>query len=172
MMINPDAQEKTFKDLFETYSKRLYEMACRHVSSSDAEDIVQELFLDIWQKRNEIEIKTTWDAYLFAVLKYRILRFLDEKNEMAKSLREAIHEAGNDKDILPFEELYDKIEKSIDLLPEKCKEIFTKRYYENLKIKDIAEKLHISTETVKQQLKRAKKILRTHLNDSLNDFLF
>lgn len=171
-MQDDSLKKKVFRELFDGYSKKLYETACRHVSASDAEDIVQELFIEIWEKRDEIKVKDSWDRYLYAVLKYRIIRFLNAKNEMEESLREALQEMGSRNKILSFEQLYDKMEAAIELLPEVRKTILQKRYFENMRIKEIAEELCISTETVKQQLKRAKALLQRELRESLANFLF
>ncbi|MDR1562868.1 MAG: sigma-70 family RNA polymerase sigma factor [Dysgonamonadaceae bacterium] len=165
-------KKKVFLELFEVYSKKLYETACRHVPASDAEDIVQELFLEIWEKREEIKVKESWDKYLYAVLKYRIIRFLNAKNEMEESLREALQEMGSRDKILSFEQLYKKMDAAIERLPNSRKTILKKRYFENMKIKDIAEELSISPETVKQQLKRAKALLQRELREGLANFLF
>lgn len=172
MQENTLCKEKTFRELFDRYSRKLYETARRHVSSSDAEDIVQELFLEIWEKRDEIKVKDSWDKYLYAVLKYRIIRFLNEKNEMEESLREALQEMGSRNKILSFEKLYAKMEAAIELLPDARKTILHKRYFDGMKIKDIAEDLRISQETVKQQLKRAKALLERELKGALANFLF
>ena len=164
--------KQVFCELFDSYSKKLYQIARRHVSASDAEDIVQELFLEIWKKRDEIEVKDSWEKYLYAVLKYRIIRFLNEKNEMEESLREALQEIGSRDEMLTFEQLYAKMEAAIELLPGARKTILQKRYFENMRIKDIAKELRISQETVREQLKRAKLLLHRELKDSLANFLF
>jgi len=87
------------------------------------------LFVEIWEKRESIRLRSSWDGYLFAVLKYRIYKFWDEKNRLDGSLSEAILEVGDTSDLLSFEELYNKLEETLNELPEKCCMVFEQRYY-------------------------------------------
>jgi len=164
--------EKEFKKLFNTHSKKLYDIACRHVSSNDAEDIVQDLFIELWEKRVTINVQSSWDGYLFSVLKYRIFRFLDKRNELDDALSEALHFTTDKKDILAFEQLYTRLIDTVESLPEQGRAIIQKRYFENKKIQEIALEMGISTETVKTHLKRSFRIMRLQMKDALAGFLF
>jgi RNA polymerase sigma-70 factor (family 1) len=167
-----NGDEKEFKALFDTYSKRLYDIACRHVLSADAQDILQELFIEIWEKRDTIKVRTSWEGYLYSILKYRIYRFLDRRNELDQSFTEAMNEIGSQDDILGFEQLYCKLDKTVNSLPPQCRTIFEKKYYQNKKLQEIADEMNISTETVKTQLKRGLKIMRLQMKDAMANFMF
>lgn len=167
-----EVDKKEFKDLFDTYSKRLYSIARRHMPSADSEDIVQELFIEIWEKRMTIEVKSTWDAYLFSILKYRIYRYLDKRNELDEALDEALHEIGSPDDIIDFEHLYCKLTETVNSLPLKSRTIFEMKYYQNKSLQEIADEMNISIETVKTHLKRGLKLVRLQMKDSLAVFFF
>lgn len=167
-----NGDESEFKALFDTYSKRLYNIACRHVPPTDAQDIVQDLFIEIWEKRDAIEVRTSWDGYLYSILKYRIYRFLDRRNELDQSLTQVMNEIGSPDDIMSFEQLYCKLDKTVNSLPPQCRTIFEKKYYQNKKLQEISDEMNISIETVKTQLKRGLKTMRLQLRDAIANFIF
>ena len=164
--------KKDFKELFDNYSQRLYQIACRHIAPSDAEDIVQDIFVEIWERRDSIKIRSSWDGYLFAVLKHRVYRFWDEKNRIDESLSEALLKIGDTSATLSFEQLYVKLDETLNALPEKCRVVFEHRYYKNKKIPEIADEMDISVETVKTHLKRGFKLMRLNMKESMANFFF
>ncbi|MBW8244279.1 sigma-70 family RNA polymerase sigma factor [Muricauda oceani] len=175
LLIMDDGWKKSvpgFRSFFEKHAKRLYYTACRHLSPENAEDVVQELFIDIWERRQSIKVRTSWEGYLYAALKYRIFRFLDQQNALNVELSEAVLEAGTEEEILDFEALYLMLEDSVDKLPEQCGKVFRAKYYGNKKNKEIAKELGISIETVKSHLKRGHMLLREQMRDALANFLF
>lgn len=163
---------KEYKTLFDKHSKRLFIIACRHVAPYEAEDIIQDLFIGLWEKRNALQIRTSWESYLYAVLKYQIYKFLDKQNQTTFGLNSELMEIGTDDELLSFEALYLQLDEGLSTLSPQCRVIFEKKYYQDKTTREIANELSISTETVKTQLKRGLKNLRDHMKEALPGFLF
>jgi len=133
-----------------------------------AEDIVQEVFFEIWKKRETIKINTSLRSYLKrAAINKTLNHIRDQKfkfddEEQAVMIPDTnVHahrqmEAG---------ELQDKINEAINNLPEKCRIIFGMSRYEELSYREIAEKLDISVKTVENQISKALRLMREALAD-------
>ncbi|WP_273275754.1 RNA polymerase sigma-70 factor [Maribacter polysiphoniae] len=170
-----------FDIIFELYHPRLLHIARNYVSQKqDAEEIVQEVFIRLWENRSSIHIKTNnINGYLFKMVKNGCLDYLRKRKRVLarhghnKQLEDALnYEAlcDNDASEILVEELAGEIRNAINLLPEKCKEVFIKSRTEGLAHKDISEKLQISTKTVENHIGRALKHMRFHLQEYLNLF--
>ena len=145
-----------------------YEYLCINVNllihdTQSSEDIVQEVFSEVWKKRQTINIKSSIKGYLrrAAINKtlnmIRSKRFIiDEANEHTQvfSKEHSIQKA------LEGEELQVKINSAIDKLPKKCKLIFSMSRFEELSYKEIAESLDISVKTVENQISKALRIMK------------
>ena len=133
----------------------------------EAEEIVQEMFFRIWDKRNQLEIRSSVKNYLFRSVKNLCINYITHnkiKSEYAGKILSDVNtrEIGESY----FEpELAEKIEKCIDELPEKRKRIFRMSRENGLKYHEIAEKLGISVKTVEVQMGMALKTLRDRLKD-------
>ena len=163
---------KAFEELYTRYWAYLIDAAYKRIQSRQkAEDIVQELFITLYQKRNIIEINTSLKAYLSQALKYKVLNefraegvrsayikrfFLSDicKNDFAKNLE--------------AKELNDKIESILAGLPEKCKQVFLLSRKENMSNKDISTELNISVSTVEKHIGKALKTLKDNLKHYLS----
>ncbi len=163
---------KAFKHFFNRHSKNLFTIACKHISSDDAEDIIQEIFIEIWEKKNVIKIKNTWESYLYAMLKYKIFRFIDQQNKADELIKNALKEIGDTNNFLDFETLYMMLDDTLSKLPKQTGLVIHKRFFENMKLREIAEDMGISTETVKTHLKRGMKLMRLQMKDALTSFFF
>ncbi|PQJ69436.1 RNA polymerase sigma-70 factor [Polaribacter butkevichii] len=163
-----------FKKCYDLFFQDLVIFANRYVSDfSVSEDVVQEVFVYIWEHSEKIEIKTSFKAYLFVMVKNRCLNHLkaikitDNQDyiEYSRSLIDRV-------EILNFTEenntLYLKVLAIVDEMPLKMQKIFKLKFIEDYKYNEIAEELNISLNTVKTQLKRAK----IKINDSLVILLF
>jgi RNA polymerase sigma-70 factor, ECF subfamily len=163
--------EKAFETIFRHYYPHLCLYATQLLKNdSAAEEIVQELFLRVWEKRKETEIETSLKNYLFRAVKNHCLNYIKhnkiKRNYSQKILAETESVTPSDN----FEtqtELFQKIEESIAELPEKRQEIFRLNRQEGLKYREIADKLNISIKTVETQMGLAIKTLREKLRDFL-----
>ena len=172
---------KFFKDNFEKtyteYYNRMFLFAKEYViSEEDAENIVQDIFTFIWEKREVLEIQTNLSAYLFTLIKNRCidhlrhLSVIDQFKQEYKaklSALEVLNEMTSGED-----DLEKLINDAISKLPERCRIIFIKSRFECKKYHEIASELNISPNTVENQMAAALKKLRIELKDYLPFLLF
>jgi RNA polymerase sigma-70 factor (ECF subfamily) len=151
------------KNLFDAYYAVLCRYANRIVNDGDqAEEIVQSLFVKIWEKRHTLNIHVSEKSYLFRAVRNRCINLLQQekvKQQHAQQIKEALQNAmsiENDTD----NELEIQIEAGIEMLPEKRREIFRLSREKGLKYREIAAKLNISVKTVETQMGLALKTLR------------
>lgn len=159
-------KQETFEDLFRTYFKALSLYASSIIySSEDGEEIVQDLFFQVWEKRLQLNITSSLKSYLYRSVRNRCLNFIKHQKVREKHRQEAIHEFNEavreTSDEAP--ELAEKIQKAIATLPNRCREVFELSRFEGLKYREIAEVMEISPKTVEVQMGKALKTLRKEL---------
>jgi RNA polymerase sigma-70 factor (ECF subfamily) len=164
-----DGDALAYTEIFERYKILLYKHAFRMLEDQeDSNDVIQDVFLALWQKRDTLTIKTSLAAYLYQSVRNRIFDRITHQKVIARylsSIRDFI-EAGQytTQEQLRAKELAAIIETEIAALPRKMREVFELSRNEELSYKDIARKLNISDKTVKQQVYHAVKILRLKVN--------
>ena len=142
----------SYNKLFERYYGRL----CQYVYSllmdkSDTEDIVQELFLNIWKNRERIEIKENVGGYLYKMAKHLALNHLRSGvyfNNLSETQDQLSYADGR----VESEEFRIALYSCIDHLPGRCKEVLLLHRIKGLKQKEISEKLDVSIKTIKNQI--------------------
>ena len=161
-------RREAFNEIYERYWLKLYIAAVKKLKSKDdAQDIVQDLFISLWMKRETLIINSSLSSYLFAAIKYKVINHIQSnivKRNYLNSLDEAVmnyddstHESIAKNDLEHF------INSKVADLSPKVKEVFELSRKENLSINEIAQKLQTSDQTVKNQLSKALKILKVHL---------
>ena len=167
--------EKAFEMLFNKYYGHLCLFAARIINDDvTAEEIVQDLFVKLWEKREQLFIETSLKNYLFRSVKNLCLNFIQHNKTKIRHAEIVLSEVENnftDDDSYPEIDLAFKIEESINSLPEKRKEIFRLSRQEGLKYHEIAQKLNISVKTVETQMSLAIKTLRDKLK-KYNTFFY
>jgi RNA polymerase sigma-70 factor (ECF subfamily) len=161
---------KSFETVFREYYQMLCSYAFRFVNDSDtAEEIVQELFFKLWEKRSEIHVNSSLKSYLFSAVHNRCLKFIEHRNVEAKYRNYyLLHGSEIDNEhqhSSNVRELQGIIERTLDSLPERCSRIFRLNRFEGLKYNEIAIKLSISVKTVEANMGRALKLLRRNLKN-------
>lgn len=136
-----------------------------------AEELVQELFVQLWDKRETLVPNSSVKSYLFTATRNACLNHLKHQKVRAK-FAEAVQaqpmpQMGDAGEALEAAELKARIELAIEDLPERCREVFVMSRYEGLKYQEIADKLQISARTVEVQVGKALKMMRDHLRDFL-----
>ncbi|MGH2644910.1 MAG: RNA polymerase sigma factor [Chitinophagaceae bacterium] len=159
---------QAFDELYNRYWEKLYLTAyARLGNEEDAKDCVQELFYTIWEKRRDFTLQDNVSAYLFTALRnriYNIYRYRQVHEKYIRFARDNQDEISIDTEqLMEQEELKAQIEKGIQTLPEKMQEIFRMSRGQGLSIEQVAQKLFLSPQTVKNQLSMALKRLRTKL---------
>ena len=171
-----NSNEKAFEKLFHRY----YGHLCLHASlilqdDNTAEEIVQDFFVKLWEKRERVIIDTSVKNYLFRSVKNQALNVIKHnkiKYIYAQSVLSDSSDNVTDEDSFQEINLAKKIEESILSLPEKRREIFRLSREDGLKYREIAEKLNISIKTVETQMSLAFKHLRKALKDFNTFFTF
>ena len=168
--------ETAIEMLFKTYYQPLCQYAYTFLRDKDeAEEVVQSAFINIWDKRAEINIQTSVKSYLYRavrnsclnVIKHQRVRKEHEAHETA--FGEPVYEGASQGVIAS--ELERKIAAAIKELPEQCRLVFQLSRFEELKYAEIADQLDISVKTVENHMGKALRIMREQLKDYLPLFL-
>ena len=159
---------KAFEKLFERYHKKLYAYLMRLLNSKeDAEEIVQESFIKIWEMREEFIEGYPFDALLFKIAKNTFLNFTRQKvnRRVFEDHFQLINEIEAEKadDYVIFKETREIIRLIIDDMPPRRREVFIMKKIEGLTRKEISEKLGISIITVDSHLLKANNYLKNEL---------
>lgn len=154
----------TLQDLFVEYYPALKSFAVRYVNSPEvAEDLVQDVFLRLWENGellNDVEEKS---AYLYQMVRFKSIDYLRHKKYSEKSVEEYAAELSQvDDSAYLEEEIYRRMMMAIDTLPKGVHSVLTLTL-EGRSAKEVAEQLNISVETVKKQKQIARKMLRDKL---------
>jgi RNA polymerase sigma-70 factor (ECF subfamily) len=162
--------EEAFQAIYGRYASKLYSYARKNISlKEDCEEIVQEVFVSIWTRREHLTNVTALEPYLFRMVKYKVIRYF--QHSLVKRKYEEHYKL--------FEDIYDSIEgfenepslfqkiidKGLADLPERVGMAMKLRLSENLSNDDIAKKMNIKKIVVEKYIGIAKKHLRASYND-------
>jgi RNA polymerase sigma-70 factor (ECF subfamily) len=161
---------------YETIFRSFYQPLCNYAYSflndqDECEEVVQQVFLTIWDKRHSIVISSSLQAYLYRAVKNECLNKIQhgKVRTMYRKEVESLGEAGIDStsEKVISAELELKIKDAIDTLPAQCQLIFQLSRFENKKYQEIADELGISVKTVENQIGKALRIMREKLVEFL-----
>lgn len=178
---NSSLKEGTIRDNFDKiyvmYFSRMHRFAKEYVLfDEDAENIVQDVFLLLWEKRDVLDIQVSLVSYIFALVKNRCLDYLRHKivaDEFKQELSLKLLSLEQLNDSFSSDEDIERILVSaIDKLPERCRVIFIKSRVDGKKYREIANELNLSINTIENQMAIALKKLRAELKDYLPLLLF
>lgn len=173
--------QENFEQIYKQYYPKMFAFAKNYIpANEDAENIVQDVFLSLWERKQEIVISYTLVTYLFTLVKNRCLNFLRHKlieEEFNSLMKEELRFKLDALESMDYsyhseKELQEVIRRALDSLPERCREVFIKSRIEGLKYKEISDELGISVNTVENQMVTALKKLRVALKDYLPLLLF
>lgn len=161
-----EGDHAAFTEIYNRFWKVLLNLAYQRLKSVEAsEELVQDLFISLFQRREELELQSTLAAYLKTALKYRVFNLMrSEKVAIAHqdSLGRATYNApATPEEIYEHSELRNKIYKVASRMPEKCREVFLMSRFEQLSQQEIADRLDISVSTVQKHITKALSILKT-----------
>jgi RNA polymerase sigma-70 factor (ECF subfamily) len=158
--------EGALKEIFNRFNARLYQLAVGVLRDEDlAKDIVQEVFIDLWNRRHTSNIQTLQN-YLVKAIKFQALKQLrnGKLREHHLKLVGNILFVNQTEESIRFEELDHSLKVALAQLPPRCKKVFELSRYENLSHKEIAGKLGITAKTVEVQIHKALILLRKRLD--------
>ena len=162
------SDRQAFAEIYERYWEPLHRVATRKLGSSEAaEEVVQELFVTIWQRRETLRIDQL-DRYLFSALKFGIIDLI-RTQAVHKRFVHFVETTATDvdqrtEDTLAMQDLTRSIERVLTHLPEKTQQVFRLSRFDCLNIPEIAARLGTSEKTVQYHLSNALRTLRTQLN--------
>lgn len=157
--------KEAYTIIYDRYKNLLYSHAYRKLGDpEEVKDVLQELFTNLWNKRADIPVTMNLSGYLYAGIRNRVLNLLSHKQVESKyitSLQQFIEDEAYTTDLAIREkEFAALIQKEIDMLPPKMREVFLLSRKEYLTHQEIADKLSISEQTVAKQVTNALRILR------------
>lgn len=185
MLTNKREIPYDFEEIYVSYFSRMKYFALEYVlSEEDAENIVQDVFTELWERKELLTYNINLVAFLFTSIKNRCIDHLRHR----VIVRDAVNQIQEEYQVtlkvkLASLELFDQsllseqdiekiVSEVINSLPEKCREIFIKSKIEGKKQKDIASEMNISLKTVENQMNIAYKKLKSELKDYLPLLLF
>ncbi len=157
-----------FEDLFKSNYNTMCNIACNIIKDTDgAQDIVQEIFIKLWDKKSNLLEISNIKGYLFRATTNASINYLSQNKNTISLEKAGVMLSINPDEIITTKELEAKIQYALDRLPPKCKAIFILSRFEGMKYKEIAEHLDISVKTVKNQMLIALDKMREDLRPYL-----
>ncbi|MBN2663528.1 MAG: RNA polymerase sigma-70 factor, partial [Bacteroidales bacterium] len=165
--------QQIFENFFRDYFKPLVNFANKFLNNiDDSKEIVHDVFINLWEKRDSIDVQNSVKSYLYASVNNRCLNFIRDNKKFNNNIQlDNIDSVVSPSDTLTEIEIQSIIEKTLNTLSPKVKRVFELSRYENLKYKDIAEKLNISQKTVESHISAALKSLKENLKEYLVVFI-
>lgn len=156
--------EKLFRDLYSPIAKKIFFII---KDTQAAEDLAQDIFIKLWEKRNTLEVSVSLPAYLHRAASNRAFNHLRNTHSFLEI------ESLSELETSPVEEIdfENRYKKLLDLLPPACRAIFIMSREDEMSYKEIAENLNISIKTVENQMTKALKIMREKITHYLASFI-
>ena len=171
------SHKELFAKIYTLYHTRLVAFALTKTPNrQEAEDAVNDVFLNLWEKRHFKISETKIESYLYKCVRHECINLYLRKKVHGKYLEHIKHfQTANENDsnnpLLAFldKEYTERLSIVIEKLPEQCRKIYQMSRNENLKYQEIAQKLDVSINTVKTQIKLALQKVRNELKETLNE---
>lgn len=152
--------EQAFREIYVRHWKLLYETAYHKTNPEDAGDIVQEIFLSLWKNRGKLRIEVQLNTYLYAALRHKIIDYYRLKMVRGALSRESLLPVPSSQAEYETKELSNIIRSTVDRMPERMREIFLLNRDGGMPSAEIARKLSLSDQTVRNQISTAIQRIR------------
>lgn len=157
-----------FNELFHKYSQKIYNFSIKHIKREvDVKDIIQEIFIIIWNKRKEIDATQSFNAYLFTITLNAIRKYFRSKNTKNKMVHKWLEEIESYSNIteqtIAYNEIAKMADELIEKLPPKRRMVFILSRKDGLNNEEISRILNIKRKTVENHLNLALRYLRENL---------
>jgi len=164
--LQKDDQE-AFDQIFKRYGDRLFEFALKYLKSKEeTEELVQDVFLKIWEKRKKIKKESSLKSYLFTIAYHNMCRIFRKKQIYLKFIEESgtdEQSAIDSEEQMEHKVLLALVNQLIEKLPKKQKQIFIKSRREGKSTKEIAEEMNLAPGTVNNYISATLKYLKLHV---------
>jgi RNA polymerase sigma-70 factor (family 1) len=167
---------EAFTELYQRYWDKIFAVAMHRLGDiAEAEEIVQEIFLSLWARRNSLQLTHGLNTYLSVAVKYKVINHLARQHRRQLQISRLTNNSpvnpNTTAEWLDEKELRKQLEKTICTLPEKCRIVFLLSREENKTYAEIAAELNISQKTVEAHMSKALSILRQSLKVATPLFL-
>ncbi|WP_276369404.1 RNA polymerase sigma-70 factor [Chryseolinea sp. H1M3-3] len=160
------------KESFQRVFHKYYEGLCQYAFTilrdmDDSEDVVQSMFIKIWEKRESLIITHTLKGYLFKAVYHQCVNQIDHRAVRTKFQEISLVEKPNEvqqPEVFP-NELEERVIAAINTLPPQCRTIFMMSRYKEMRYVEIANALNLSINTIENQMSKALRILREYLKE-------
>jgi RNA polymerase sigma-70 factor (family 1) len=162
-----DDSTTAFNTIYDRYSKMLYLYIFSKLDTGEiSKDVLQDLFISLWEKRHTLSIHESLKSYLFQVARHKIVDIYRKNATYRKYLQQLIEhfdaQPHTITESIDYKNKTQELFEAINHLPEKMKEVFMLSRFEHLTVDQIASRLGLSQQTVKNQITKALKILRAN----------
>jgi RNA polymerase sigma-70 factor (family 1) len=159
---------EAFDILYNKYSWKLYAFGLKYLKTiDDAEELVQSAFIKIWENHKELKKESSFKSYLFTIAYNQICKLFRNRQYQKKYFEDILLiKPIDEKSIeenMSYEAALDRVNKIVDVLPDKQKKIFFKSRIEGMSTKDIAKELNLAPGTVDNYISNVLKFIRSHL---------
>jgi RNA polymerase sigma-70 factor (ECF subfamily) len=165
------SDQRAFNEIYERYSGLLYTYAYKLTDSADdARDLLQEIFISLWDRREQLEIKTSLSSYLYSAVRFQFLKSVQKekvRSSYAAGFLASFKEELTAADYTGEKELIAHIEEYVREMPPQMARVFTMSRFKHLSNPEIAEELNLSEKTVRNLLSESLKTLRPKVGASL-----
>ncbi|MDH6342590.1 RNA polymerase sigma-70 factor (family 1) [Parabacteroides sp. PFB2-12] len=159
--------KQAFKYLFDSFFAALCRFLRIYVGDhSVAEEIALDVFTAVWEKRESLEIKISWKAYLFRAARNRAFNYIRDNDRFVFVSDWSLHDKTEIDHSLELKELEHLIQEAVYTLPDLCRDIFRRSRMDHQTNKEIAGELNISVKYVEAQITKALKLIKKYLGDS------
>lgn len=164
--------ENSFRELYETYWEKVYAVcynSIRHVEI--AQGMVQDIFRSVWERRDTLEITSSPERYLVRAAKFKVFEYIrntqSRKEHTEKALGSYLGYHCSTEEEINYNSLKTQLHQAVELLPERCRNVFRLSREDGLTNREIAGLLDITERAVEYHIARALSVLRLHLQDYL-----
>ncbi len=160
-----------FDTIYEKYAEKLYAFSWKYLKSKEeAEELVQSVFLKVWENRNKLKKGTSFKSFLFTIAYNEICNKFRKKKYLSEFVKETMStesdvSAGTEEEI-DYRFALEQIEQILARLPEKQRVIFIKSRFDGKSAKEIAEELGVTPGTVDNYISKAVKFIRSNMQDN------